>query len=227
MKVQFSPDHPETLRCANNLAQAYVAIGQLGKAIPLHEETLQKNEARLGGDDPQTLNSMHNLARAYFQQPNYAKAEPLLVAWLAKQRPKLPANNVDLAVNFRLLGECRVALKKFAEAEPPLRESLALIMKAAPKSVLFLASQSALGAALAGQKKHTEAETLLVGSAKVFIKVLAGAPHELSPSGKEMAVQAVVRVIDYYVARGNSNEADQWRRRLAEAAKGTSLKIRK
>jgi len=45
-------DHRDTLSSRNNLAGAYQPAGDLGRAIPLYEQTLADRERALGGDHP-------------------------------------------------------------------------------------------------------------------------------------------------------------------------------
>ena len=63
--AQLGPDHPDTLRSMNNLAEGYKAAGKLDRALPLLEETLALTKAKLGPDHPDTLASMNNLADCY------------------------------------------------------------------------------------------------------------------------------------------------------------------
>jgi hypothetical protein len=214
-KAKLGADHPQTLTALNNLALGYRSAGKHDLAVPLYEETLARRKATLGADHPDTLWSMHNLAGAYLDAGNCAAAEPLLVGWLDKQRSKQPADELLVAWNLNRLGGCRVALKKFAEAEAPLRDSLAIYMQKQPKAVMRHDTASLLGAALAGQEKYAEAETLLVGSAKVFL----GSAAKLSPANKKLAQAAVQRVSDFYAAQGNAQEAARWRK-LGEEAFG-------
>ncbi|MGY3521157.1 tetratricopeptide repeat protein, partial [Micromonospora sp. PTRAS2] len=58
-------DHPDTLTSVNNLAYAYQAAGDLGRAISLFEQALTDCRRVLGNDHPQTLTSVNNLAGAY------------------------------------------------------------------------------------------------------------------------------------------------------------------
>jgi hypothetical protein len=44
----LGPDHPDTLTSRNNLASAYQAAGDLGRAIPLHEAVFADCERVLG-----------------------------------------------------------------------------------------------------------------------------------------------------------------------------------
>ncbi len=60
----LGPDHPDTLTSRNNLANAYLSAGDLGRAIPMCEAALSDRERVLGPDHPDTLTSRDNLARA-------------------------------------------------------------------------------------------------------------------------------------------------------------------
>jgi Tetratricopeptide repeat len=57
-------DHPDTLASRNNLAYAYEAAGDLGRAVPLLEQTLADSVRVLGADHPQTKIVRGNLAAA-------------------------------------------------------------------------------------------------------------------------------------------------------------------
>jgi hypothetical protein len=57
-------DHPDTLTSRNNLAGAYESAGDLGRAIPLFEQTLTDRTRVLGEDHPSTLTTRNNLASA-------------------------------------------------------------------------------------------------------------------------------------------------------------------
>ena len=52
---KLGPDHPDTLKSRNNLANAYWSAGRNAEAIALHEETLKLRESKLGPDHPDTL----------------------------------------------------------------------------------------------------------------------------------------------------------------------------
>ena len=49
---------------ANNLGYAYLAAGDLGRAVPLYEQTLTDTRRILGPDHPQTKAVRENLAAA-------------------------------------------------------------------------------------------------------------------------------------------------------------------
>ncbi|WP_225849236.1 FxSxx-COOH system tetratricopeptide repeat protein [Streptomyces sp. HPF1205] len=77
-------DHPVTLNSRNNLALAYRAAGDLGRAIPLYEATLAQCEQVLGDTHPDTLGSRNNLALAYRAAGDLGRAIPLFEATLAQ-----------------------------------------------------------------------------------------------------------------------------------------------
>ena len=74
----MGPDHPYTLNSRNNLAYAYASAGDLGRAIPLFEQTLADRERVLGLDHPDTLSSRSNLARAYWSAGDLGARDPAL-----------------------------------------------------------------------------------------------------------------------------------------------------
>jgi serine/threonine protein kinase/Tfp pilus assembly protein PilF len=210
MKAKLGPQHPDTLTTMKNLAGAYQADGKLELALPLFEETLRIRKTKLGPEHPDTVLSTGNLAWAYFQMRRFADAEPLLTSLIDKQRRKVPADNLHLALLLKDLGECRVMLKHFGEAETHLRDSLAIYQEKLPNSAMRYGTTSLLGAALAGQRKYTEAEPLLVDSAKVLVANAA----KLSQMNRQLMLAAVQRVIDLYDAWGRPDDAAKWRKKL-------------
>ncbi|OEJ56616.1 hypothetical protein BGM19_38950 [Streptomyces agglomeratus] len=54
-------DHPDTLAFRTNLAHAYQAAGDLGRAIPLHESAMTDCIRVLGEDHPMTKAVRANL----------------------------------------------------------------------------------------------------------------------------------------------------------------------
>ena len=61
-------DHPNTLTSRNHLAHAYRLVGDLGRAVPLLEQSLADGERVLGADHPSTLTSRNHLAAALAKQ---------------------------------------------------------------------------------------------------------------------------------------------------------------
>ncbi|RLK22586.1 tetratricopeptide repeat protein [Micromonospora sp. M71_S20] len=79
-------DHPDTLVSVSNLAGAYRAAGDLGRAMPLFERVLTDSRRVLGDDHPDTLVSASNLAGAYRAAGDLGRAVPLFEQALADVR---------------------------------------------------------------------------------------------------------------------------------------------
>ncbi|MER5387355.1 toll/interleukin-1 receptor domain-containing protein, partial [Streptomyces sp. NPDC002688] len=75
--IQLGEDHPHTLASRSNLANAYRSAGDLGRAIPLFEQTLTDSQRVLGEDHPHTLTFRNNLAGAYRSVGDLGRAIPL------------------------------------------------------------------------------------------------------------------------------------------------------
>jgi len=63
------------LTSRNNLAHAYRSVADLGRAIPLYEQTLADRERVLGGDHPDTLSSRNDLQRVIQEHPIDVEAQ--------------------------------------------------------------------------------------------------------------------------------------------------------
>ncbi|MGW3286000.1 tetratricopeptide repeat protein, partial [Streptomyces sp. NPDC001002] len=101
--------HSDTLTSRNNLASAYQAAGDLGRAIPLYEATLTQREHVLGNTHPDTLTSRNNLAYAYQAAGDLGRAIPLYEATLAQCEHVLGATHPDtLQSRNNLAGAYRV-----------------------------------------------------------------------------------------------------------------------
>jgi tetratricopeptide (TPR) repeat protein len=104
------------------LAAAYEAAGQLDKALPLFEVTLEKQKAKLGPDHPDTLRGMNNLAAAYWTAKRLDRSLPLfevaLTLFQAKFGPDHPSTlnaQANLGVNYRDAGRLDEALELLEE----------------------------------------------------------------------------------------------------------------
>ena len=89
------PDHPDTLKSMNNLANSYYDLARHADALKLHEETLALDKAKLGPDHPDTLLSMHNLASSYYALGRHADALKLNEETLALKKAKLGPDHPD------------------------------------------------------------------------------------------------------------------------------------
>src|SRR5262249_16268346 len=63
-KAKLGPDHPDTLRSMNNLANSYHALGRYADALKLREQTLALRKPKLGPHHPDTLLTLGNVAES-------------------------------------------------------------------------------------------------------------------------------------------------------------------
>jgi tetratricopeptide (TPR) repeat protein len=82
----LGPEHPDTLRSMNSLANVLQNQGQLEEARALHEQALAILRRILGPEHPDTLGSMNNLAIVLGDQGQLEQARKLFEQTLEIQR---------------------------------------------------------------------------------------------------------------------------------------------
>ncbi|MFE5084489.1 tetratricopeptide repeat protein [Streptomyces mirabilis] len=118
-------DHPDTLASRSNLAGAYGAAGDLGRAIPLHEQTLADRMRVLGDDHPDTLASRTRLANAYKEAGDLGRAIPLHEQAVADRVRVLGEDHPDTLVSRNSLGAAYGAAGDLGRAIPLFERTLA------------------------------------------------------------------------------------------------------
>jgi serine/threonine protein kinase len=116
-------DHPETIRCVSNLADAYHQAGRANDAIPLHEQILGFLKNSLGPDHPDTLVSMNNLADAYRQTGRLNDAIALFQDSLEMLRAKLGSDHLETLICMDNLGGALSDAGRIADAAPLFQEA--------------------------------------------------------------------------------------------------------
>jgi tetratricopeptide (TPR) repeat protein len=89
------PDHADTLKSMNNLANCYHALGRHTDALKLRQETLALCQAKLGPDHPDTLASMSGLATTYHALGRHADALKLRQEMLGLYKARYGADHPD------------------------------------------------------------------------------------------------------------------------------------
>ncbi|MGK3110630.1 tetratricopeptide repeat protein [Streptomyces sp. WAC05858] len=118
----LGPDHPDTLTSRSNLAGAYESAGDLGRAIPLFEQTLTDTVRVLGEDHPYTLASRHNLACAYESAGDLGRAIPLfeqtltdMMRVLGEDHPHTLTSRSNLAGAYESAGDLGRAIPLYEQ----------------------------------------------------------------------------------------------------------------
>jgi uncharacterized protein (DUF2267 family) len=112
----LGPEHPDTLKAMNNLAQTLKAQGDLGAARALQEQVLEARRRLLGPEHPDTLTAMGNLASTLWEQGELGAAraleEQVLEAFRRLLDPEHPATLTamnNLAQTLKAQGELGAA----------------------------------------------------------------------------------------------------------------------
>jgi eukaryotic-like serine/threonine-protein kinase len=120
---------------AEDIGEAYVALGLYDQAQPLLERALHLVGSSEGQSSPDYADDLSNLASDYRLMGQFAKAEPLFRRAVALNETAHGANSLPVAQNLGSLGECLYLEDNDLAAEPILRRALA-IDRSQPQSSL-------------------------------------------------------------------------------------------
>jgi tetratricopeptide (TPR) repeat protein len=109
-------DHPDTLTCRKNLADAYHSSWNPGDAIPLYERTLADRERVLGFEHPDTIVSRYDLAVAYNQAGQVREAIPLYERTLADRERVLGFEHPDTIILRNDLAYAYLSARRLGDA---------------------------------------------------------------------------------------------------------------
>jgi hypothetical protein len=210
-KAKQGADHPDTLTCMCNLGLAYRDTGNLGRALPLFQEAAAGVEKRLFQHE-QARDIVKSLIDCQERLGQLGQAESWRRKWVAVAKQSAGADSVTYSVDLAALDWNLLQQKKWAEAEPLLRECLAIREQKQPDAWTTFNTQSQLGAALLGQKKHADAEPQLVAG-YVGMKQRE---KSIPPRNRERLAEGLDRLIEFYTATNKPDEAKKWQ---AERAK--------
>jgi tetratricopeptide (TPR) repeat protein len=203
-------EHPDTLDALNDLGVLYEKEGDYSQAEPLLTKALELKRHVLGEEHPATLLTMNGLAQLYLDQGKRQQAESLFGRVLGVRRRVLGPQNPDTITTLISLGEIRLQQQRYGDAEPLLREALTSYEKSTPAHWRRYNSESLLGTSLAGQKRYSEAEPLLVSGYRGMLQREATIPAfnriELAQAGKS--------IVQFYQAWQKPDQAARWQQEL-------------
>jgi hypothetical protein len=192
----------------NNLATAYMAGEQFAKAIPLIEETLEKQKIKFGPDHPHTLIILCNLAAAYKHSGQLSMAGQLFKDTVEKMKVKLGAEHLHTLATMSSLGSVLLLEKKWTEAESVLRDCLAACQKQIPDNWRTFNTQALLGGALLGQEKYADAEPLLLAGYAGIKAREQTIPQNFATRSR--IPESLDRLIELYTATDKPDEVKKW-----------------
>jgi hypothetical protein len=208
---KLGPDHPDSLRSLVNLGVNYRDAGRLDESIRCLEGALATLRSRGGAPLAGYAWVPGALAGIYDQAKRFARSEPYYRDSLEQARRQFGADDPRATSAMALLGLNLVQQKKFAEGEKALRDCLAVRSKKQPDEWTTFNTQSVLGAALLGQKKHAEAEPLLARGYEGMKQREASIP---TPYRQARLKEALERLVQLHDATGNKAAAARRRKEL-------------
>jgi serine/threonine protein kinase/tetratricopeptide (TPR) repeat protein len=213
-RASLGPMHPDTISSIYSLAEAHRAGGDLEKALPLYEQAIAGLETHRYQLRYASL-ILLNYVAAQDEAGRYAEAESCLRQWLSRVERGPARNTPEHSAVLQELGQNLVRQEKWTEAETSLRECLKLREGPDPRGWHTFRAKSLLGAALVGQTRYDEAETLLEESFEGLRQTASFVPM---PMRRMQLAAAADRLISLYDAAGKKAEADR-----ARAAKEETL----
>jgi serine/threonine protein kinase/Flp pilus assembly protein TadD len=124
LQAHAGPEHLDTLRAVNGLAQALQALGRLAEAEKLFSTNLEAWRHVLGPEHPDTLNAVANLATVLHARGQLAGAEELFRANLEVQRRVRGPEHPDTMGTVNNLAALLYDAGRSAEAEELFRQNL-------------------------------------------------------------------------------------------------------
>jgi serine/threonine protein kinase/Tfp pilus assembly protein PilF len=209
----LAPDHPEIAASLRGLALALLRQDKIAEAEARYREALASRRDQPRADTADAEDAIADEWTAVLlKEGKLAEAERVQRTRLEAARQRLPATGVELATRLQALGAVQLRAHRHADAERTLRECLVIRQAQQPEEWSTCVTSSCLGAALAGQGKHEEADRLLLTGYERM---------QPPPQAAADKRDALLRLVAHYEAWGKVEEASKWRTELARASTTT------
>lgn len=208
-------EHLDTLLVMSNLGFIYWLEGNYRQANVLLDKALEIRKRVSGADHPDTIFELERLALVHQSERRYSQAEELFTRVFDVRRRVLGDEHANTLRASSSLGQVQLIQQKFGDAARTLKTSLDMYQKSGLQSWQRYSCQALLGASLAGQKKYSEAEPLLVAGYEGMVRVRATIPayelHYIEDAGRTL--------VQLYKDSGNRARATEWSRKLQQMRK--------
>jgi tetratricopeptide (TPR) repeat protein len=146
----------------SDMPEAYYLEGKYVQAEGLFAQALAADRLVLGPEHPSTLDILGEMGTMYQREGKYDLAERYAAEALEGRRHALGPEHPDTMDAQADLVLAYVSERKFVESEPLAKGIVEFGRKNMPDEWQRFRAESMLGDSLAGQKKYTEAEPLLM-----------------------------------------------------------------
>jgi serine/threonine protein kinase len=200
--------HAATFNTMHDLAINYLLIDRLSESMALHEKLLKLRKSTCGAGDGSTIRCMLTFAQACQRAGKLDRADQLLrdaLEQLQKTKDSLNWQN-GTANALGWLGVNLLLQERYGDAEQVLREAIGINQIEKNRHYYWV---SALGAVLLSQKRYAEAEPLLLQGYEGMKSVEASLR-----AGRRRLNEAGERVVRFYEATGQPENARAWREKL-------------
>jgi eukaryotic-like serine/threonine-protein kinase len=197
----LGPEHLDTMKSMNNLANIYDDEGKYAQAEALHGQILKIRRRVLGPEHPDTLKSIDNLANVYDAEGKYAQAEALHSQALEIERRVLGPEHPETVKSMSNLALVYEREGKYAQAETLDNQTLEIQRRVLgsqhPNTLKYLDS---LANVYADEGKYAQAEALHSQALEIERRVL-GPDHPYT-------LDSMNNLADDYYSEGKYAEAE-------------------
>jgi serine/threonine protein kinase len=219
LEAKFGLESKETQISMFTIADAYKdKAGYESEAIALFEKMITRAKAQPAKDLFGLPLLTQNLADAYQNHKEPKEAERLFRQALSMRELQSGSNSPSTAYSLTALGVFLVKQQRFQEAEGYFSNALAIQEAVYPGRWATLNTRGWLGLSYLGQRDFTNAEPLLLSS-YAGIKEQAG---ERQLDSKNILGNPIERLVRLYTEWGKPDEAENWKKTLAEFESNTN-----
>ena len=190
------------------------AVAEYRVAMGFHEKAISRfpTEVKLR---TRLLSIRAELAALLESLGNRPEAATLLQEQLQDLRAGVGGDSAEVATACAWTARALLTAGMSADAELLSRKCLTIREKQIPDDWLAFNARSILGASLIGQKRYTEAEPFLISG----YEGMKQREEKIPAAGKLRLKEAVQYLVQLYEATNRSDQAAEWKQKLAEFEK--------
>jgi serine/threonine protein kinase len=208
-RVAFGPEHAETLKSSNTLAEVLMQEGEFAQAEELARRIVDSSRRVLGPRHPDTLKSMGTLAAILEEGAQYGESEKLSREVLGSAESVLGPDHPDTVGYRHTLATVLNSVARFAEAEKLLRQNLEIDQRTLGSDhPVTLHAMNAVAVTLADAGRVAEAE-------KIQGDMLDIQRHVLGPEHPE-TLGSMSNLANYISDQGRYADAEKLQRQTLE-----------